>query len=128
MLQHAQRLRGWVDNEDLSVVGHDTRTLCDLEIAGNMHVSAQAQDLDSRHRHYMRRYVYFEPNLVWLVPAKTQRSGLAMKRKVKVTEVVSRLVGEEMAVHVQHLQDGHRCNGGLSRGDIKGLYCTYLAT
>jgi hypothetical protein len=119
MLQHAQRLRGWVDNEVLSVVGHDTGTPCGLEIADNMHVSAQTRHLDNKHRHYMRRYVYFEPNLVWLAQAKKQRSGLAKKRKVKGTAVVSRLVGEEMVVRVQHLQDGHRCNGGLTRGNIR---------
>jgi hypothetical protein len=73
-----------------------------------MHVSAQTQHLDSRHRHYMRPYVYFEPNLVWLAQAKKQRSDLAKKMKVKGTAVVSRLVEEEMVVRVQHLQDGHR--------------------
>jgi hypothetical protein len=91
MLQHAQRLRGWVDNEALSVVGHDTVTPCGLEIGGSMHAGARTQHLDSRRRHYMRRrYVCLEPNLVWLVRATTQRSDLAKKRKVKGTEVVSR--------------------------------------
>jgi hypothetical protein len=91
MLQHAQRPRGWVDNEALSVVGHDTVTPCGLEIGGSMHVGARTQHLDNRHRHYMRqRYVCFEPNLVWLVQVTTQRSGLAKKWKVKGTEVVSR--------------------------------------
>jgi hypothetical protein len=104
-----------VDSEFLSVVGHDTGTPCVLKIAGNMHVSAQTQHLDSRHCHYKgRRHVYFEPNLVWLVQAKTQRNDLEKKRKVKVTEVVSQLVGEGMVVNVRHLQDGHHCNCGLT--------------
>jgi hypothetical protein len=127
MLQHASGLHGWVDSEFLSVVGHDTGTPCVLKIAGNMHVSAQTQHLDSRHRHYKGR-VYFEPNLVWLVQAKTQRNDLEKKRKVKVTEVVSRLVGEGMVVHVRHLQDGHHCNCGLTREIYQSLYGTYLAT
>jgi hypothetical protein len=118
-----------VDSEFLSVVGHDTGTRCVLRIAGNMHVNAQTRHLDSRHRHYKgRRYVYFEPNLVWLVQAKTQRNDLEKKRKVKVTEVVSQLVGEGMVVHVRHLQDGHHCNCGLTREKYQSLYSTYFAT
>lgn len=104
-----------MDSEFLSVVGHDTGTLCVLKIAGNMHVSAQTQHLNSRHRHYKGcRHVYFEPNLVWLVQAKTQRNDLEKKRKVTVTEVVSQLVGEGMVVHVRHLQDDHHCSCGLT--------------
>ena len=123
MLQHAEGLHGCVDSEFLSVVGHDTGTPRVLKIAGNMHVSAQDQHLNSRHRHYKRRrHVHFEPNLVWLVQAKTQRNDLEKKRKVKVTEVVSRLVGEGMVVHVRHLQDGHRCNCGLTRGKNIAVY------
>jgi hypothetical protein len=48
------------------------------------------------------------------VQAKTQRNDLEKKRKVKVTEVVSQLVGEGMVVNVRHLQDGHHCNCGLT--------------
>jgi hypothetical protein len=100
-----------VDSEFLFVFGHDKVTPRVLKIAGNMHVSDQTQRLDSRHRHYKgRRHGYFEPNLVWLVRAKTQRNGLEKKRKVKVIEVVLQLVGEGMVVHVRHLQDGHHCN------------------
>lgn len=118
-----------MDSEFLSVVGHDTVTPCVLRIAGNMHVSAQAQHLDNRHCHYKgRRHVYFEPNLVWLVQAKTQRNDLEKKRKVKVTEVVSQLVGEGMVVHVRHLQDGHHCNRELTREEYQCLYITYLTT
>jgi hypothetical protein len=85
-----------------------------------MHVSAQVQHLKSRHRHYKgRRHVYFEPNLAWLVQAKIQKNDLEKKRKVKVIEVVSQLVGEGMVVHVRHLQGGHHCNCGLTRRNIK---------
>jgi hypothetical protein len=129
MLQHAWGLHGLVDSAFLSVVGHDTVTPCVLKIAGNMHVSAQTQHLDSRHRHYKgRRHVYFEPNLVWLVQAKTQRNDLEKKRKVKVTEVVSQLVGEGMVVHVRNLQDGHHCNCKLTQEKYQSLCSTYLAT
>ena len=97
------------------MVGHDTMTPCVLKIAGNMRVSAQTRHLDSRHRHYKgRRHVYFEPNLVLLGQAKTRRSDLERKKKVKVTEVVSQLVGEGMVGHVRHLQDGHHWNCGLT--------------
>lgn len=93
-----------MDSEFLSAVGHDTGTPSALKIDGNMHVSAPTQHLDSRHRHYKgRRHVYFEPNLVWLVQARTQRNDLEKRKKVKVTEVASQLVGEGMVVHVQHL-------------------------
>ncbi len=109
-----------MDSEVLSVVGHDTGTPCGLKIAGNMHVSAQTQYLDSRHRHYKgRRYVHFEPNLVWLVQVKIQRNDPVKKRKVKVTEVVSRLVEEGMVARVQHLKDGHHCNGKLTLRNIQ---------
>ncbi len=107
------------------MVGHDTRTPCDMKIAGNMNVSAQTQHLDSRHRHYKgREHVYFEPNLVWLVQAMTQRNDQGKKRKVKVTGVVSQLVGEGTVVRVQHLQDGRHCNNGLTRRNIK-VYKTH---
>jgi hypothetical protein len=91
-----------------------------MKIAGNMNVSAQTQHLDSRRRHYKgRKHVYFEPNLVWSVQAMTQRNDQGKKRKVKVTGVVSQLVGEGTVVRVQHLQDGHHCNNGLTRRNIK---------
>lgn len=110
MLQYAKGLHGLVDSEFLAAVGHDTVAPCVLKIAGNMRVSAQLQHLNSRHRHYKgRRHVYFGPNLVWLVQAKTQRNDLEKKMKVKVTGVVSQSVGEGMVVHVRHWQDGHHC-------------------
>jgi hypothetical protein len=108
MPQRAQSLREQ-DSAVPSVVGHDTGTRRGLQIAGNMDVGAQTRHLDSRHRHYMRwEYVCFEPNLVWLGRARTQKSGLVKRRKVTGTGAVWRLVGEGTAVRVQRLQDGHR--------------------
>lgn len=122
MVQYAKGLHGLIDSEFLAVVGHDTLTRCVLKIAGNIHVSAQAQHLNSRDRHYKgRRHVYYEPNLVWSEQAKTQRSDLEKKWKVKVTEVVSQSVGEGMVVHVRRWQGGHHCNCKMTREKIPKL-------